>query len=255
MKKNFILFIIIIVSFIINAQSQITISPPNFEFLIKPKEEKTFLIKIANPGDSIVHVKTYQNDWTVDDNNKIQFFPANTFGFSSSDWFYINPIEFNLEPHSEQNIRITQRVPDSVLGEYRTMIFFETTPFSPTPNSMIQFNSRIGCAIYSAILGTVSINGDITNIKYSKKKSSIIASFKNTGNMHCRVKTNLIIFENGKNIYKRSIPSQLVLPGKTQNINIPIDTYLSKGTYRIKVTMDYGGKELLQGEKTIYITK
>ncbi len=256
LKKIFVIIILLfgIINSILFAQAKFTISPPYFELFLKPKEIKTIIITAENAGDSTIHIKIYPNDWDLDTDDSPLFVEANTFENSCSNWFYINPMEFNLEPHSDKDIRITLQVPENVFGEYKSIIFFETTPYKKNPNSMIQFNSRLGSAIYVSIIGTVSKNGDIIGIEYNEKDSYAIALFENTGNMHCRVTANLKIYDfKNKLIYEKDISSQLSLPGRTKKIKIPVDTYLNSGSYTFKIRIDYGGNELLEGEKTIII--
>ena len=119
MKRYITAALIIVCSILINAQAKFTVSPPKYEISIYPEDEKTFIISVENMGDTTVHIKTVISDWDLDIEDRIQFFPPQTFKNSCSSWFYINPLEFNIAPHTIEDVRITMSVPQNVFGEYK----------------------------------------------------------------------------------------------------------------------------------------
>ena len=133
------------------------------------------------------------------------------------------------------------------------MIFFESSPFSPEYGSMIMFNSRVGCTIYAEIIGTVSYNGEILEMGFDREKG-VNVLFRNTGNKHERIEISLQIFnDEGHEIYLSSLSDQLVLPDREREFILPVETRLDNGIYKLKVLLDYGGTELLAGEKTLKV--
>ncbi|MCK4524201.1 hypothetical protein KAU15_04670 [candidate division WOR-3 bacterium] len=256
MKKLIIIIVIILMTVVmISAQAHFTISPPKYEIFVKEQDEKTFIIYVENLGDTVTHIKVTPSDWDLDIDNNVQFFPPKTFENSCSDWFYINPLEFNLNPGTVEEVRVTMVVPKNVFGEYRSLLFFESTPFSPEANSMLLFSSRVGCTIYVDILGTVSLNGEIVSMKYDFKDDNVLIGYSNTGNMHQRLDIIVKISRSGNDIYSYKLEEQLVLPNRERMFEIPVETRLSDGQYKIKVSIDYGGSEILIGEKLLKIGK
>jgi len=252
MKKTIITALIIVCTVFVNAQLKFTISPPKYELFVSPNETKTMTVTVNNLGDSAIHIKVYESDWTIDFENKIKFLPPGTIKNSCSGWFYINPQEFNIDGQSYADVRVTLNVPDNVYGDYWSLLFFESSPISFSDKPAVAFNSRVGCTFYSSINGTVSKNGEITSMDYSKDKNTLKVGFENLGNIHLRAKGFLQIFKDSVMIYEKNITDQLILPEMERNILFPVDTYLKKGSYTFKVYIDYGGTELLEGEKTIF---
>lgn len=251
MKKCLFLCLCLFLYIALYAQASFTVSPPKYEILTGNNEEKTFIVYVENTGDDPIHIKSYPSDWDLDIENNPVFFPPSTINESCSDWFYINPLEFNINPGTGQEVRITMTVPEDAFGEYRSMIFFESTPFNPEFGSMLQFAGRVGCTVYCGIIGTISRNGEITDMDYSR--DTVAVSFSNTGNMHERADVMLSIKKDGRDVYTYALSEQLVLPGRDREFLLPVETPLSSGTYTLHVSIDYGGNEILVGEKTVYV--
>ena len=132
------------------------------------------------------------------------------------------------------------------------MIFFESTPFNPESGSMLQFAGRVGCTIYCGIIGTISKNGEITDMDMNND-NNVSVTFSNTGNVHERADIILTIQKNSSNIYKYILEEQIVLPGRERVFELPVETQLNEGNYTLNVSIDYGGNEVLVGEKTVYV--
>ncbi|HAV93125.1 TPA: hypothetical protein DCW38_08105, partial [candidate division WOR-3 bacterium] len=194
------------------AQVGFTISPPKYEFTARPEESKTFTVGVQNTTDSILHMKIYASDWSLEKDGKVLYFPSKTLKNSCSDWIYINPQEFNIQPKSSEEIRLTLNVPKEVYGDYWSMLFFESTPFNISGNQMLMLAGRVGCTIYSSIAGTTVKNGDLVGLDFEKKDYRMNAIFENTGNVHLRVKGFMQIFKDDKMVYEKKIEEKLSLP-------------------------------------------
>ncbi len=246
-------FLPILVNLTLFSQIGFNISPPKYEFMVNPEEIKNFTINVQNTTDSILHIKVYTVDWALDFENKPKYFPAGKLKNSCSNWIYINPQEFNINPGVSEDIRLTLNVPPLVFGDYWSMIFFESTPYNPSGKSMIQFSGRVGCTIYTTISGTTVKNGDLISIEFDKKNYTVKAIFENTGNVHLRLKSSMKIFKGEKMIYETKIDEQVSLPESKTNLIFPVETQLLKGEYTLKVSIDYSGNEILEGEKKLLI--
>ncbi len=255
MLKNFIIACFIAAFLPAFAQMSFTVSPPNYEFLVKPGELKTFTVTVDNFGDKPLHIKIYPNDWYLDENGNSNFFPANTLERTCSDWMYVNPQEFNIDGMSQEEIRITMAVPEYAYGDYWSILFFESTPFSASPQSMIMLNSRVGCAVYASIVGTLYRSGDISSLDFNTETGNAVIGYVNNGNVHTRIKTELQVMRNDTVIYENNLLSKLVMPEQNLKYEIPVETYLPEGLYKFIVKIDYGGEEILQGEKEIRVNQ
>uniref|UniRef100_A0A7C3N7C1 Uncharacterized protein n=1 Tax=candidate division WOR-3 bacterium TaxID=2052148 RepID=A0A7C3N7C1_UNCW3 len=246
---------VIILTVAINIFSQIgfNISPPKYEFTVRPEEIKNFTINVQNTTDSILHIKIYNVDWALDIENNVKYFTAGKLKNSCSNWIYVNPQEFNIYPNSSQDIRFTLSVPKNVFGDYWSMVFFESTPFNPTGSSMLLVSGRVGCTIYSTIAGTTVKNGDIVGLDFDKKDYSVKAIFENSGNVHLRIKGIMKILKDEKVVFQSEIPEKVSLPETKTTLSFPVETQLLKGKYTVKVNIDYSGNEILEGEKIISI--
>jgi len=246
---------VVILTLSVKTFSQIgfNISPPKYEFTVRPEEVKNFTINVQNTTDSILHIKIYTVDWALDIDNNVKYFAAGKLKNSCSNWIYVNPQEFNITPNSSQDIRFTLSVPKNVFGDYWSMVFFESTPFNPTGSSILLVSGRVGCTIYSTIAGTTVKNGDIVGLDFDKKDYSVKTIFENTGNVHLRIKGVMKILKDEKIIFQDEILEKVSLPETKTTISFPIKTQLLKGTYTIKVSIDYSGNEILEGEKVIKI--
>jgi len=251
--KKFVTLITTIIAVHAYAQVGFTISPPKYEFIINPEESKTFSVNVQNVTDSVLHIKIYVNDWNLGNENEILYFPSNTLINSCSEWIYINPQEFNINPQTTEDVRLTINAPKEVYGDYWSMLFFESTPFNISGNQMLMLAGRVGCTIYSSIAGTTVKNGDLVGLDFEKKDYRMNATFENTGNVHLRVKGFMQIFKDDKMVYEKKIEEKLSLPESKTNIYFPVETNLLKGEYTVKVTLDYSGSEILEGEKRLTI--
>lgn len=253
MKKHFILTALILLCLTLAAQIKFTVSPPKYELFVSKSETKTFTVTVNNLGDSIMHVKVYPSDWILDFDSRLKFLPPGTVKNSCSGWLYINPQEFNIEAGSYTEVRVTMNVPEDSYGDYWSLLFFESSPIISPDKPAVAFNSRLGCTLYASINGTLSRNGEITSMEYSPKQNNVKVGFSNTGNMHLRLKGFLQILRDSTVIYEKNMSEQLILPETERTVLFPVETFLSKGTYTLKVNIDYGGSEILEGEKSISV--
>ncbi|MGE3062756.1 MAG: hypothetical protein AB7T10_03900 [bacterium] len=252
MKKTCFILISCL-SMLLGAQVNFHISPPRQEFTISKNENKTFKIDVYNKSDTTLHIKAYSNDWSANSEGEVLFFKPGLLKNSCSEWLYINPQEFNLNAGTSQEVRISLSSPNDVYGDYWSVIFFESTPFNLTGKDMLMFSGRVGSYVYATIAGTTAKNGDIVGLDFDKKEYRVKAVFENTGNVHVRVKGFMQILKGEKIIYEKTVEERLSLPESKTNIYFPVETELQKGEYLIKVTLDYSGSEILEGEKRITI--
>lgn len=252
--KHAVMCLTLMVCIILFGQTGFTVAPPRYELLEKPGNNKTVIFTVENKSDNSLHIRVSLSDWSMDSTGEVVFHPSGTFSNSSSEWVYINPMEFDIDGNASRDIRITLSVPEDVFGEYRSMAMFKSTPSVNNPGDMVQFSTRIGAALYTQIVGTVSLNGSIEDIVFNNASQFINVKYLNTGNAHHRADIKIIIKNSDGNvIYEDGLSRQLALPSLERVFIFKPETYFKEGDYRIEVLIDYGGNEMLRGIKNITV--
>ncbi len=222
------------------------VSPPKLEFALMQRKIVNDSLIVVNRDSNSITIKCYFKDWGYKNGKKF-YAPPGSLNYSASHWIVVNPLQFEVLPYEKRIIRITLIKPDTIyIGEYRSMIFFETIAKPSSYSNMFMFSARIGVPLYAEI-GRKEYIGFIEGIHYNKNEIDL--QYVNYSYNRLYLNGNyLIINEKNDTIINDSIRNILVLPRDTQNINIDISN-VKKGEYIVMFYIDNEGNEIAGGKK------
>jgi len=241
---NPVLFILYLFSYL-----GYTVSPARIEKVVLGAEQITEVFEIQNFSNDSLRIKVDFEDFFIDEDGRVEFLPTDSLTVSLRRWTVVNPEEFSIPPQSKEFIRITFRPPqEDRIPEYYGMLIFKSQPVPSQYQPMIQIAGEIGVPVYYSLSDLIIKDASFENLYV--EKDSIIIIFKNIGNVHLRVKGEAKILTTDERIVEKdSIPEFVVLPQKIRKVRLPIKSKLD-GEYKIRVRLDYGALQLLEGERS-----
>ena len=116
----------------LSAQVGLGLSPMRLEMKLTPGREQSGVVTLSSDSGDKVRVRAEALDFWIDQDQTPQFEPSlqSEAGFSCRDWVSVNPVETEVSPLKQVNIRYTVRVPanaESPRG-YHCAIGFTTLP-------------------------------------------------------------------------------------------------------------------------------
>jgi len=225
------------------------VSPARIEKMLFGAEEITEVFEVQNVSDDSLRIKIEFEDFVIDENGKTIFLPAESLFNSIAPYVVVNPEEFSIRPQGIEYVRLTFRIPrDKEISEYYGMMIFKSQPIPSQYQPMIQIAGEVGVPIYYSVANLIIKDASFESLYVVDDSINIV--FKNAGNIHLRVKGEAkILTIDEKIVEKDSIPEFVVLPEKIRKVKLPIKIKLRNGDYLIRVRLDYGALQLLEGER------
>src|SRR3984893_9580939 len=100
----------------LSAQIGLGLSPMRIDMKIDPGTVNSSVLALSSDSKETVRVRAEPLDFLIDQNQTPQFEPrlASESEFSCRDWLSINPVETEIGPGKQLNVRYTLRVPADV---------------------------------------------------------------------------------------------------------------------------------------------
>jgi P pilus assembly chaperone PapD len=226
------------------------VSPAKFELEMTPGASYNIPVTVHNGTDTPTHIQATLVDFGVTPSGDYKIERVGTRNNSLMRWASINPREFDLDPNTTQQVRLSIAIPNeaSLNGEYAGIAFFQTRPTRRAPNA-VAFSVRIASKIYVTIPGTVKIDGAITKMSASGRKGPELYHilFRNTGNAHEYVHGELDVQKDGATVERIQIPGELLVERGGERLIEVSGKSLPPGKYQAIATLDYGGKTMTGG--------
>lgn len=240
--------LMLLLSVALNGFLGYTITPTRIEKSLFGAQEITESFEVQNLSTDTLRIKVEFEDFEIDLNGKVVFHPAGTFKNSVASRTVVNPEEFMVMPKSAENVRLTFRMPpDSAAAEYHGMILFKSQPIPTRYKQSITVAGEIGVPIYYAVANLLVRDASFDSFTIAGDSARIV--FHNAGNIHVRVKGEAKIVTMDENIARHdSIPEFVVLSGQSRRVTVPLDPNLDRGDYFMRVRLDYGALQLMEGE-------
>jgi hypothetical protein len=226
-----------------------TVGPAKVEKSVLGAEAVTEVFEVQNFTDDSLRIKVEFEDFDVDVSGKVSFYTPGHFANSLAPRATINPEEFVIPPKDVENLRITcQLSRSSEIPEYYGMLLFKSQPIPTRYSSAINVAGEIGVPIYYMIPEYATRSASFDSFFVRDDSLEIVLS--NTGDVHLRVKGEVIVSTFDTKIVQRdSLPEFVVMPRKQRKLKIGIREALDSGSYIAKVIFDYGAIELIVGER------
>lgn len=226
-----------------------TIGPARVEKALFGAEEITEVFEVQNFSGDSLRIKIEFEDFDVDEYGKVTWFTAGHMTNSAGPHTVINPEEFVIRPQGVEFVRLTFRPPTELtLSEYYGMLLFKSQPIPTQYKPTITVAGEIGVPIYYSVASLIVKDAAFDSLDIIG--DSIRMVFRNVSNVHLRVKGEAkILSYDGTLISKDSLPEFVVLPNKVRKFTMPMRQTLEKGTYIVRVLLDYGALELIEGER------
>lgn len=201
------------------------VSPVKLEFSVKPGEEKTKTVTVANQGDVPILINTDFADYHINQNNTFTFTEPGHQSHSSARWISLNEKSFYLQPGEVKKVKITLSAPwNAEPGGRYSCVFFQTITdrksLSMDGEANVNIVGRIGCLILTGVGNKEDIirKGEIQEFaaqnSWSDKNVDYSLVFNNSGNVHLTLKGEVAITNIfGKKIASVPLQSITTLPG------------------------------------------
>lgn len=248
MKKEHLLFVFILLSTIILAQSGISVTPPRNYFTLNPGEKEKKIIQVSNLSstDNLEFAISF-NDWVYDENGSNKVVEANTLENSCSSWINVFPSNvFSLAPNEKKEIEIEMTVPDTINDTpvHTTMMYITQTNTTNGRNSAgekIKFSLRSGVKIYQRRNIQQDLNIEFIDYKYIKEENKLVIDIDNLGNIWADgiIMNELVNQDTGKVTELKDVVFYS-LPGDKRTLVIALPKDLPVGKYIATSTVDLG---------------
>ncbi len=218
------------------------VQPDRIEVEVAGGKRITRKLVVTNISSDTIFIRVHVEKFDQDSSGKIIFKKV-----ADDSTVVINPLEFNLAPGDNKDVRITLSTPYDMPNEIWGMIIFSQLPPPEEKFATIRFVREIGVPYYLVPLGTFTqCDIDTSFIRHD----SIFFLVSNTGLRHLRAKATYKL-ENvdKKEVSERTLGSVFILPEHSIYLSFPIDT-LKNGKYVARLKIDYGGAFAIEGVKS-----
>ncbi|MDR5683539.1 MAG: hypothetical protein QN163_05880 [Armatimonadota bacterium] len=169
------------------------------------------------------------------------------------------PAEFEIPASGRQFVRMAITLPRETRGGRYGAVVVSAPPVlqlpaRPRPGAVVIATPRIAARLLISAAGTAEVGGRITAMVASPRSAGrgidILVTFRNTGNVHVRVKGDVAVLDGGGEAAGVApLPEGVVLPGTVREFRLSVPASLRPGRYTVRATLDYGADVLLVGRQ------
>jgi hypothetical protein len=233
------------------------------EMKLTPGTEQSGVLTLSSDSGAKVRVRVEALDFWIDQDQTPQFesrLPSEA-GFSCRDWVSVNPVETEVSPNKQVNIRYTVRVPanaESPRG-YHCAIGFTTLPAEGEAGGTgIKTAVRVVSAFY-VIAGNPGIEGEFKELRLSHStdgdkphwvgevvvQNHCLTHFRPIGEL-------ALIDADGKVVESVALTPLPALPKREQRYLVAFTTDLAPGAYTLRVRVDFGTNVIEEGTAVVH---
>ena len=240
-----------------SAELRMGITPSKVHLSVEPGGMHTTAVELSNRGANPVRVTTSVVDWTTPREGGMTFLPPGEIDRSASGWVFVDLSEFILPPHGSQIVRVTAALPDTAVGSYWTLLFFEGEGEARRGGINVGAKVRMGTTVYLTAAGTEEREDALTGMKVEASAASdtlqLVTSLANRGNAYYYPEGWFQVLDAGGEIlFEEKVPLRVLLPHRETEYRIPWRPE-SPGEYRLVATFDSGVETLMQGIKSFAV--
>ena len=234
------------------ADMSIDVSPVRTHVSLQAGDEYTNSVRVQNSGLEPIRLRSYLQDWTMDEAGTPIFKQAGTEKRTASLWIEAAPSDFLLEPGETKFVRFTAKVPEGTQdGGYYGSLILESLPLDrAVQGSRHMFvQGRVATMIYLTV-GTPKRAAQITSLMPVKRgdKRYVRLTVMNTGEDVVRLNGDLSVVEEGNpKGNPMELPDVPVLPGTKRFVDLDLATGWNVHDHA-RVRIDLDGIGQLVGE-------
>ena len=242
----------------LSAQVGLGLSPMRLEMKLTPGLEQSGVLTLSSDSGDKVRVRAEALDFWIDQDQTPQFESSlqSETGFSCRDWVSVNPVETEVAPLKQVNIRYTVRVPanaESPRG-YHCAIGFSTLPTdAQVGGNGIKTAVRVVSAFY-VVVGNPAIEGQFKELRLVHSTEGDKPHWvgevvlQNRCLTHFRPVGELSVLDgDGKVVESVALTPLPALPKREQRYLVPFKTDLASGAYTLRARVDFGTNVIEEG--------
>lgn len=198
------------------------------------------------------HVEIYVEDFFIKENGDFEFKKQGTYNFSLAPFISINPRSFDMEPGDKREVRVSFTLPDTMKSyEKWCMLIFRSYP-KRKKIPLVQIVGEIGTPIY-AILPEGNVK-DANLIYMGRENKKVYFVLENFSPIHLRTNGKIyLIDKSNRKIFEKQFSNLVIMPFKKRKYLFDIPGNINRGKYSFFCEVDYGGAEILKGEKEVML--
>ena len=248
---------------VLSAQVGLGLSPMRLEMKVTPGLQQSGVLILSSDSGDKVRVRAEALDFWIDQDQTPQFEPslASETGFSCREWVSVNPVETEVAPLKQTNIRYTVRVPataESPRG-YHCAIGFTTLPTDAEAAATgIKAAVRVVSAFY-VVVGNPGIEGQFKELRLVHSTDGDKPHWvgevvvENHSLTHFRPVGELSVLDREGTLLESVALTPLpALPQREQRYIVSFTTDLAPGTYTLRARVDFGTNVIEEGTAVVH---
>lgn len=238
--------------------------PAKVEFTVRPGAEQTQAVKVYNQSAEAIRILAYTEDYSIDPENRFEFFPGGTLDYSIAPWVSYSESDFVVEPGAYEEISITVKVPpDATVGGYASAAIFEGRRLDEREQEGVLTVGRIGVPLLATVAvspGEIKQEGTIISMQVEKgtfvlfrTDIKVTTTFENNGNtyLYYHAFTDITGGLFGGGFHEDHGESTAL--AKTQRKITCEAKGAWFGRYKVRVEVHYPPDRVLVQEKTVWV--
>jgi hypothetical protein len=198
---GYVLASAILVLFFGFAESAATVSlgvaPPLVEISVPAGGVDVIDLRVYNQGDSRLKVKASVSSIELSTDGAPVPLETAEGEWSCAKWITLDTEAFELAPGADQEVSATISVPRGVKGGRYAVVLFEAMPaFDSSKLREVALGTRVGSIVMETVPRTLHRDGKIEDMEVSKTDEEGVGfriGFRNTGNVHVKVRGSIVI--------------------------------------------------------------
>lgn len=248
---------------LLSAQVGLGLSPMRLEMKLAAGTQQSGVLTLSSDSGAKVRVRAEALDFWIDQDQTPQFetrLPSEA-AFSCRDWVSVNPVETEVSPLSQVNIRYTVRVPANVESPrgYHCAIGFTTLPTDgEAAGNGIKTAVRVVSAFY-VVAGNPGIEGEFKELRLAHSTEGDNPHWVgevvllNRCLTHFRPIGELSVLDEGGNVLESVALTPLpTLPKREQRYKVAFTADLPPGTYTLRARVDFGTNVIEEGTALVH---
>lgn len=210
-------------------------------------------VNIANDGDQPERIFVSPMDWTTRIDGSIAIEKTGSEKRSITKYLTASAYQFTLQPGEKRTVQVSLLLPVNfppAAASYWGGFFTRAVPQSARASA---FGTGATVVVYVDV-GSPHRSVNLESLKAIASGSSlhVIGRVRNTSNAYVRAGGTLLFEQSGRVVQRVPVTIGAIFPGRFHTVN-ETARGLARGTYRVELSIDYGGDEIEDGETTVTV--